>query len=485
VRYLTRGLLLAILLGPTGAQGQEVRGTLQTHAQLTEFRPLAVDSIPRDQVEETPAGRFLFEGTPVYCVSRLVCIRYRSAGVEAGTAVTQHGSFAAWDLGVQGLSVVASGRLRGRFGGDMVWPRSDDAFDLVQGYAELVRDRYRVRLGRQQVYSGLGRSGFDGLSARGRLGEGWRVDAYAGRSLARALNEPRAEAFRNLEDLLPDRTVLLFGASAQGDIASLVDVTLRYQREIFSDRSALVSERASADIRAYPFDRVRVDLGLDADLALARLGKADLSVFLPLGRSRGSLELMLRRYLPYFELWTIWGFFSPVPYHEAELRGSWAPWPEVSLQASGSHRWYGDPETSTILSPLEDRGWRGTLAASWAVAPAFTVRGSYRLEWGAGAYLSSGDFRVAWSRGDRLSVGIHGTALQQLEEFRLGNGTTYGAGADLGWSLWEVYRWQVGGMVFRNTWENRPGEPDWNQVRVWTSLTVQIGSDPGLAGRAP
>jgi hypothetical protein len=485
-------VFVVLLLAGTAAAGtvgeahaQELRGTLQTTARYTELRPLATDSVDRALVTELEDGRFTFQGEPIYCIAGDSCIRYRAADVEEATAVTQYASFTAWGLGVQGLSVTASARGRGRFGGDFVWPRSDDEFDLILAYADLVRDRFRVRAGRQHVFSGLGRTAFDGVSGRLRVVDRWTVEGYGGRSLALGLNEPRTEALRSVEDFLPDQTVWLMGASVDGEIAGAVDLTLRYQREIFADRSGLVSERASADIRAYPFDRIRLDASVDWDGGLNRLGKANVSLLLPLDDGRFSLEAMARRYLPYFELWTVWGFFDPVPYHEVELRGSWRPDPALSVWASGALRWYGDPETITLFEPLEDRGSRGRLGGLWTPSSALTVEGSYRLEWGAGAFLNGGDVRARWQVAEPLGLALHGTALQQIEEFRLGDGTTLGAGVDVDWTVADRFLWQGGATLFRNTWQNRPGQPDWNQLRMWTGLTVTVGGDPGLGRVRP
>jgi hypothetical protein len=34
--------------------------------------------------------------------------------------------------------------------------------------------------------------------------------------------------------------------------------------------------------------------------------------------------------------------------------------------------------------------------------------------------------------------------------------------------------------LYRQTFDNRPGQPDWNQLRAWALLRLGIGRDPGL-----
>ena len=73
-----------------------------------------------------------------------------------------------------------------------------------------------------------------------------RGEVYGGRSLARGLREPENEALRPLDDFFLDKSVVLLGGSVGARLFG-VDADARYQREILSDRSSLVSERASLD----------------------------------------------------------------------------------------------------------------------------------------------------------------------------------------------------------------------------------------------
>jgi hypothetical protein len=200
--------------------------------------------------------------------------------------------------------VTAALRARADVSGDFIWPRSDDHFDAILAYAEYDREPFRVRLGRQRTTGGLGFYGFDGLSVLVERSRRWSVEAYGGRSLARGLYEPRNEALRGIEDFVPDRDAYLIGGWGEVEPLAGTVVSLRYQREIWSDRSALLSERASADARTDRFAPVSLSAGADYDFGFGNIGKANVTARLPLGRF--AVEATGRRYVPYFELWTIW-----------------------------------------------------------------------------------------------------------------------------------------------------------------------------------
>src|ERR1041384_1971342 len=71
-------------------------------------------------------------------------------------------------------------------------------------------------------------------------------------------------------------------------------------------------------VRAVP--GVTVQAGSDWDLAMGQWGSAEVAATYTQARYSGTVGL--RRYRPHFELWTIWGAFSPVPYHTWFARGS-------------------------------------------------------------------------------------------------------------------------------------------------------------------
>lgn len=467
------------LPGVLTAQG--VRGWVGTTVQMVELRPFGQDTVPRDGVVETADGQFLLDGMPVSCVVTQYCTRYVTLAKQQLVAATQDLSFTAWGFGLQGLSFTALLRARAHGGSELLWPRSDDAFDAMLGYGQWLSGPLRVRVGRQEVVSGLGFPAFDGGSVSYTRGP-TLVEAYGGRSLARGLREPANEALRGIEDYLVDSGVRLFGAAVRRRLDGGAVLTARYHREVLADGSGLVGERGALDF-ATALPRVRVTGSVDYDFGFSRWGKSHLTLGMPLEGGRVLVEATARRYVPYFQMSTIWGFFEPVSYSEVEVRGSYAHGSALGVWASGGRRHYGDTDTQVLLGPLTDKGWRANAGARWQILSGLVVDGSYRLEWGPGAFLSSGDVALRLDTGEGATFTLSGTSFQQVEEFRVGDGRALGGGlsfdmvitdrASLSGGL-SVLRHRDGGTVFTSPW---------NQTRGWTSLRIGIGDDPGLANR--
>lgn len=466
------------LVLPSRVAAQGVRGWVGSTVQMVELRPFGQDTVASDGVVRGAEGQFLLDGMPVSCVVTQYCTRYVTLPKQQLVAATQDVSFTAWGFGLQGLSFTALLRGRAHGGSDLLWPRSDDAFDAILGYGQWLGGPLRVRVGRQEVVSGLGFPAFDGGSvsyARGPT----LLEAYGGRSLARGLREPANDALRGIEDYLVDEGAYLFGASLRRRLDGAV-LTARYHREILSDGSGLVGERASLDF-ATALPDVRVTGSVDYDFGFSRWGKSHLTVGMPLRDGRVLVEATARRYVPYFQMSTIWGFFEPVSYSEVELRGSWSHGSDLGVWVSGGRRHYGDTDTQVLLGPLTDKGWRANAGARWQLLSSVVVDGSYRLEWGPGAFLSSGDVAVRLDTGEGATFTLSGTSFQQVEEFRVGDGRALGGGVSFDMVITErttlagglsVLRHRDGGTVFTSPW---------NQTRGWTSLRIGIGGDPGLA----
>jgi hypothetical protein len=472
--------LVALGASFTDAVAQGYRGWATTSIQLVELRPLGADTVPRSDVVTDAQGRFLYNGLEVSCVLSTICTGYLPLGDEHTLAATQDLGGTIWGLGVQGLSITAHVRGRARAGGDPVWPRSDDEFDAMVAYAQLQRESFRIRAGRMDIPSGLGFSRFDGASAsyaRSML----RGELYAGRSLARGLREPAKEAFRGLDDFFLDHSVLLFGGSASLRLQSTA-VTGRYQREILWDRSSLVSERGSLDLSGTR-GRFRLRGSIDYDFAREQVGKGELTWSMPLQESRWLVELSARRYVPYFDLSTIWGFFEPVSYWEMIGRVAWSRSGDLAAWIAGGRRSYGDTETVVILEPMRDVGWRGDVGGHWRLAPDWTLDGQYQLEWGPGGFLSSADAAIRYEVSGRLTASLSALTFQQIEEYRLGQGRAFGGGVSVDWAWSERASIGGGASIVRHRDGGNVFTSPWSQSRAWTMLRFDIGSDPGLAAR--
>jgi hypothetical protein len=476
-------LLTGLVASGGTVQAQAMRGTATSTVRYIEMRPITQESVARDQVTELPDGRLVFEGIPVSCVAGVGCFYYRSLDVEHAVVGTQDVGLTAWGLGVQGLSFTTLLRARADLGGNLTWPRSDDNFDAILAYAELNRGDLRGRVGRQRTTSHLGLTGFDGASVFYDGVARVHLEGYAGRSLMRGLNEARSEALRPVQEFAVDTlSTWVLGAAARFEPVGGTALGVRYQREILDGRAGLVSERASAEFSTSQFLPLMLDAGLDYDFAFGRIGRAHVTARAPAFMGV-TLEGSARRYVPYFDLNTIWGFFSPVGYHEAEARGTWRGGPGLSAWASAAWRRYEEANATVILSPLEQEGTRFTVGANWRATRALSFDGAYRMERGFGAFISSGDASVSWEVTPRIGVSLDGTAFQQIEQFRIGEGIVYGGGASADVRLLPRVSLSGGATMFRQTYENRPGIANWNQVRAFGALRAGFGRDPGAARR--
>jgi hypothetical protein len=391
----------------------------------------------------------------------------------------------AWGLGVPGLSATALVRLRQDLGGEFTWPGSDDEFDALLAYAQYNRGMVRARVGRQQNLSGLGVYAYDGANVLVEPLARLSVEGYAGRSLGRGLLQPSNTALRGVEDFpidTIDRERYLFGLSARYQPMLGTAISVRYQRELLGWRGAMNAERASIDLTTDAIGPVRVEAALDYDVAFNSLGKTHLRVEAPIRRNI-IVDATARRYRPFFELFTIWGFFSPIPYSEAELRGTWLPQPGLRVWASGALRRYDESNAPIVLGGVTRETTRGAIGSDWLVLPQLGVQGTYRFERGYGAFLSSGEATLRWSPGERYAVFVEASAAQQIEEFRVGEGRVYGVGAGGELTLRQGIDLTGGANLYRQDFTNRASATDWNQHRAWLALRVGFGEDPGLTRR--
>lgn len=440
-------LLILVLAIAAPATAQDFRGWSQSNLRYVQLRPLTSGAT--------------------------------ESSVLGTTLASQDVGFSAWGFGMPGLSMTGLIRARHDFGGELSWPRYDDRLDLILGYAELRRSALRLRVGRQTAIGGLGFAGFDGLDVHWETSDVWG-QLYGGRSLARGLAETRRDALRGIEDFIPDQDAWLVGGAA-GWSDARTTLGLRYQREIWSDRSSLVSERAAFDISSRIGD-VGLRGNLDYDMPFGRVGKASLTAQKVFGEGRTLAEVELRRYLPYFDLSTIWGFFSPVPYNEARVRVA-SGGRAFSWRVEGGLRSYGDPSTVTILQPLEDQAWQLGLGAGWSPTSTLRLEAGWEMDRGTSAFLHALDARLAWTPRDDLSIGINGTSFQQFEGFRVGDGRALGIGGDVRAGLTDRVDFTGGLFVMRQDAGRGEASDLWTQTRAWTGVRYAFGDDPALRRR--
>ena len=439
--------LLAILAAPLAAQ--QVRVHTSTTARYVELRPIAYDSA---------------SGT------------FRALPVAAAAPLTEDVELSAWGLGVTGLR--AYGLLRGRaaLGSELVWPRFDEHFQTLVAFLELERPSYRLRAGRQHRASGLGWYAFDGLTGTWRPRGTVRAEVYGGRGYTRGFLEPAGSAvLRAADPLQPEQGSLLLGASLWAAPSRTATLTAVYQRELLSDRSGLVSERAAVDARI-GVGPVLMTGALDADLAAEQWGRARLGALVRL-RQRSFVEAEVFRYRPILDLTTIWGAFSPEPHWGVTASARFGPTRGVTLSGGWTHRRYEPVTTTTpFLRDVGDDADQVTLGAR-ATPGDFVLDGGYSLQLGFGGDQSGGDVALAYAPPSGWRLGARATAFQQQEQFRVADGTVYGFGVDVGGRLGE--RLALRGEVMRFLHRRVTGVgADWSQTRGLLAVDWTFGANP-------
>jgi hypothetical protein len=466
------------------AAAQGVRGAVSSTARYLELRPLRLDTIPSDLATELGNGAFSIDGLPAEC-GPVVCTVFRAGRVEHGIVATQDADLTLWGLGVQGLSGSLLLRSQAHLQGEFRPPRSDELLEAILAYGELSRGMVRLRAGRQRELSGLGFVGYDGVDLLIEPSRRLHAQLFGGRSLARAVQQPLARAFRAADDrdFLPDENAYLLGGELGLESAGGSTLAVRYQGEVWGDRSGLLSERALLTGRTAVLRPLVLAAAIEYDAGLGRLGKAFLDIQTPLPVHGLAMAATLRRHVPFFEYWTIWGLFSPAAYHELELRATWLRSPALALWGTGAYRRYGAHETQTFLQPLTSRSVRIGAGADWRASEDLLLGASVRAEGPTGAFSIGTDVVADWRVSSRLGVGVHGSLLEQVEEFRLGSGVVGGGGVRADFGLTRQL-WLSGGVeLYRHVQRDRPARPDWTQRRGWIGARMEVGRDPGLAGR--
>jgi len=466
-------LLLQALLLPLPSAAQGVRGDFRIDAAYTEYPTVERVSIPASEVPGEGVRRELEDGTIVECIDG-ECYYYRSAGTVGASPIIEDLRLTAW-AGVQGLS----GRvhLRGRFGSNDLWPRSSQEFEAIDAYVDYERSIWRARGGRQALRGGLGYYLFDGASLRARPLSWLRIEGFGGWSRGRTINQPRTGSLlAEVENAPPDKASLLWALEFAARPTRDLSATFLYLREVRTDGAALYSERLAFDAQ-WRHNRWLVDFSSDFDWAFLHFNEARLR-----GRYRVTpdvhVEGQYRHYRPFFELWTIWGVFSPVAYNEGQVAAWWDVRPGWKLSADGAYRKYDEAKNGSSFLLLTDDGYRARGGVHWSdgIWNASVYAG---VDNGAGAYRGNIDFRGGYTFAGGHYLGVYTSGTQQINEYRIGDLRTRGGGvearADLG-------RLRLDGSVamYDHQYENRPGFDDYGQFRGRLALTYEIGSDPGI-----
>lgn len=469
-------LVIALIFLPSEGVAQGVRGDITLNWGWMQLRPFVVDSVPAADVGGTGLQRELPDGTVVTCIDGDYCRWYEDNGDQEDiTPFTQDLQFAGW-TGIQGLSF--HGQMRGRYGSDDLWPRTEQKFDLLSGYVSYTRSAYAIKAGRMYRSSGLGYYNFDGASATWR-GLGWLwIEGFAGWALSRGVNAPvDGTLMQEADYLAPDRNAYLFGGAATFRAGKLFSGSATYQRQLRTDELALYSERAAVDLRAivgmWAFDGAAT-----YDFAYDNFNEARLRVTTPqlLGIR---FAAQARHYTPFFEYWTIWSAFSPVGFNEGRLTGTWSSRSlPLLLEAGGAYREYEDTDVSASVNTVKTDGWRAFGRIYWS-PESWYVDGRYRIENGFGGARYGGDLAIGHYLDERgiSYVALRGTSTETLYEFRSGERYVTGGAIEGAYDI-PAANMTLNASVgaYRIEDKNRPLADTWTEGRVHVGLSWRFNT---------
>jgi hypothetical protein len=479
-KFLIPTLIFLGLL-PSQVEGQGFNGRVRTYVSYLELRDMVLDSLDASTVPGDGVQRTLANGTAVTCGEEH-CQYYRS-GPELGVApFLVDLELNLWS-GIPGLRAYTHVRARDHLGDfRVIWPKMNEPFETLAAYVEYGRSFYRIRGGRQWQTTALGLYNFDGGSVQMRLPARVTLDVYGGQSLVRGLNESHyTNLISDVESLFPREDAWLGGLHLRARPSPSVSGSFTYQREEATQSGNVYSERVAASTRVL-LGAFTLDGELKYDLSAKQTNLAKASVSFPMGSGfKGSAEV--RHYTPFFELWTIWGAFSPVGFEEFKTRLDWmASTGLLSLYGYGSYRSYDETFASSPESlPITDESWRLGLGGRYSIVTDVVLAAEYRYDDGYGSSRNGGDLSLQKFFGRNSYVALRGTAFQTFSEFRVGSGGVIGGGIQGAFPLGSA-RVQGGAMYYRHDQIDRRSLLDLNQTRFNLSVEVPVGRDPGLRG---
>jgi hypothetical protein len=481
------GVTLLLVGRQSELAAQEYRLRLDTRAQAVSYRGVTLDSIPVTDTVSTPgSGPTSPDGFAVLCrTGATYCSFFRPGPWRNAGPLTSTADLTVWGLGMPGLSVHATARLGVEFGSADVWPGTNPALQLLEGYAEYAVTRATVRLGRQVVASRLGTTGFDGAGVVLRdTRRGVEIQGYFGWGLARGVALPvTSPALNPLDDFQPRHRQLVAGAGA-GWTKGMVDVRLDYLREVDPGTDHFVSERVGLGTILRPMPRVQLAGGADYDIAAGWWGSAEAS--LTYAQPKVQASVGARRYRPHFDLWTIWGAFSPVPYHAVQASVAVTAIRRLELRGRWERYEFEEAEAATPLFDAKRDGWRWELGGTYHPLTGWAVDASYREEYGPGAGVAAVAGTITYEPSRRLTVVLLGSQATRPLEFRFNEAEVRVLGVDA--QLEPSQRVRLGASLDRyREVHRRPdaGAFDWNQWRMSARVVLLFGSSADLRGLPP
>ena len=287
-----------------------------------------------------------------------------------------------------------------------------------------------------------------------------------------------------LDDFQPLARQIVAGGGA-GWRSSGAEARVEYQREVDPKTDKFVSERLALQGAVRPHERVSLTAGADYDIAFGWWGSWDAALAYADGRLRA--QVGLRRYRPHFDLWTIWGAFSPVPYRAADAAVSLVAHRRFTARARYERYEFDDAEAATpLFQGAESTGWRWVVGGTLTPATAWTVDGEYRAEFGPGAASAGFAGNVAYAPSRRLSVAVRGSSITRPLEYRFNEAVVRTFGIDAEYQASTAVRLGVSASRYDES-HDRPDAAayDWDQLRLAARVVLQLGRGADLQGLPP
>lgn len=409
--------LLALVPAVLPAQGYQLR--VSGGVQAVSFRGYSADSIPVDSVVQGPNGGLETPtGYAVSCTSGMPYCNYWVPGpIQHATPGMAQAALTMWGLGVTGLRVQVNGYAASDLGSAATWPGTTPSFQLIEGYAEYAAPAWTAVLGRKIVTGRLGTYTFDGGQLTGRLASaGVQLSGYIGEGLAQGSSLPyTSDALTPQEEYLPDQNPVVAGLYG-GWVSRQVEVNAEYRREVDQTTDYFGSERVAGSATLRPLPDWSLVGGVVYDIATGLWGSADAAVRYT--TPKVGAVVGYKRYAPFYELWTVWGAFSPVPYN-AVYGSLWVQATHrLQLRLRGESYQFEDADVSAPLVNIEDAGWRVSGGGTYQISDAWQAQLGYQNEFGPGASASGWDGSVTFAPDGRLSIMAYGSSLSRPLEYR-------------------------------------------------------------------